>query len=148
MTKFTNRWIEAAWMEINVGLSEDLLEQEDECHLWLSQNLHRRKTSSIMTMLEQILETRSWKAARGFVQDGRCRVCHERDEPIEPLVAGKVFLKRTICELQKTVLMDRETTSRKVLSGLVQEMALQIISFTSPSIIHSLLVTSLTTIRF
>ena len=26
-------------------------EQEDECHLWLSQNLHGRKTSSIMTML-------------------------------------------------------------------------------------------------
>ena len=61
---------------------------------------------------------------------------------------NKVLLKRTICELQKTVLMDRETTSRKVLSGLVQEMALQIISFTSLSIIHSLLVTSLTTIRF
>ena len=40
---------------------------------------------------------------------------------------GKVFenkdlLEQTICEMQKTVLMDRETTSRKVLSGLVQEM--------------------------
>ena len=38
-----------------------------------------------MTMLEQMVETRSWKAARGLVQDG---VCHERDETIEHLVAG------------------------------------------------------------
>ena len=45
-------------------------EQEDECHLWFSQNLHGRKTSSIMTMLEQIVETRAWKAARGLFQDG------------------------------------------------------------------------------
>ena len=35
---------------------------------------------------------------------------------------NKDLLKRTICEMQKTVLMDSETTSRKVLTGLVQEM--------------------------
>ena len=40
---------------------------------------------------------------------------------------GNIFenenlLKQTICEMQKTVLMDSETTSRKVLLGLVQEM--------------------------
>ena len=35
---------------------------------------------------------------------------------------NKIFLKRTVCEMQKTVLMDSETTSRKVLSGLIQEM--------------------------
>ena len=35
---------------------------------------------------------------------------------------NKDLLKRTICEMEKTVLMDSETTSRKVLSGLVQEM--------------------------
>ena len=63
-------------------------EQEDKCHLWLSQNLHGRKTSSIMKMLEQMVETRSWKAARGLVQDGSCTVCHERDETIENLNAG------------------------------------------------------------
>ena len=35
------------------------------------------------------VETRSWKAVRGLVQDGRCRVCHERD-----LAAGcKVLAK-------------------------------------------------------
>ena len=67
-------------------------EQEEECHLWLSQNLYGRKTSSIMMMLEQIVETRSWKAARGLVEYRCCSVCHERDETIEQLVAGcKVF---------------------------------------------------------
>ena len=31
-------------------------------------------------------ETRSWKAARGLVQDGHCRVCQGRDETIEHLL--------------------------------------------------------------
>ena len=35
---------------------------------------------------------------------------------------NKDLLKRKICKIQKTVLMDSETTSRKVLSGLIQEM--------------------------
>ena len=34
-------------------------EQEKECHLWLTQNLSPRKTAAIMTMLEQMVETRS-----------------------------------------------------------------------------------------
>ena len=50
-------------------------EQEEECHVWLSQNLHGRKTSSIMTMLEQMVETKSWKVSRGLAQD--------RDGPLE-----------------------------------------------------------------
>ena len=63
-------------------------EQEEECHVWLSQNLHGRKTSSIMTMLEQMVETKSLKVSRGLAQDRRCRVCHESDETIEHIVAG------------------------------------------------------------
>ena len=34
--------------------------------------------------------------------------------------------KKTICEMQKTVLMDSEITARKVLSGLIQEINEQI----------------------
>ena len=68
-------------------------EQEDKRHLWLSQNLHGRKTSSIMTVREQMVKTRSWKAARGLVQDGYWRVCH--DETIEHLVAGCKVLANT-----------------------------------------------------
>ena len=52
-------------------------EQKDKCHLWLNQNLHGWKTSSIVMMLEQIVEARLWKAARGLVQDACCRVCHK-----------------------------------------------------------------------
>ena len=63
-------------------------EQEEECHSWLRQNLHGRKTSSIMTMLEEMVETRSWKVSRGLAQDKQCRVCHERDETVELIVAG------------------------------------------------------------
>lgn len=40
---------------------------------------------------------------------------------------GKVLMKKdlvrkTACEMQKTVLMGSETITRKVLSGLIQEM--------------------------
>ena len=41
-----------------------------------------------MTMLEQMVETRSWKRARGLAEDGRCRVCKEQNETVEHLVAG------------------------------------------------------------
>ena len=34
-------------------------EQEQECNLWLSQNLDPRKTASILTMIEQMVETRA-----------------------------------------------------------------------------------------
>ena len=41
-----------------------------------------------MTMLEQMVETRAWKVARGLVQEKQCRVCSERDKTVEHLVAG------------------------------------------------------------
>ena len=65
-------------------------EQEEECHALLSQNLHGRKTSLVMTMLEQMVETRIGreKVSRGLAQDKRCRVCYERDETIEHIIAG------------------------------------------------------------
>ena len=100
------REYKATWMKVKISLqktteakrieiyktkvqqSQFYQEQEEECHLKLKQNLHGRKTSSIMTMLEQMVETRSWKAARGLTQDKRSRVCYQRDETIEHLVAG------------------------------------------------------------
>ena len=33
--------------------------QEKECHIWLAQNLNPGKTASIMTMMEQMVKTRS-----------------------------------------------------------------------------------------
>ena len=63
-------------------------EQEQGCHIWLSQNLNSGKTAAIMTMLEQIVETRSWKEPRGLIDDGRCRICIQHSETVEHLVAG------------------------------------------------------------
>ena len=63
-------------------------EQEKECHMWLTQNLNPRKTAAIMMMLEQIVETRSWKQTRGLMEDGRCRVCFQHSETVKHLVAG------------------------------------------------------------
>ena len=41
-----------------------------------------------MTMLEQMVETRSWKEARGLIDNCRCRLYHQRSETVEHLVAG------------------------------------------------------------
>ena len=46
------------------------------------------KDSPIMMMLEQMVETRSWKQTRGLMEDGRCRVCFQHSETVEHLVAG------------------------------------------------------------
>ena len=62
--------------------------QEQECHLWLKQRLTPRKTASIMTLIEQMVETRGWKVARGLMENGRCRLCGEFNETVEHLVAG------------------------------------------------------------
>ena len=48
-----------------------------------------------MVMLEQMVETRAWKAARGLIEDGRCRVCQEQVETVEHLVAGCKVLANT-----------------------------------------------------
>ena len=56
--------------------------------LWLTQNLNPRKTAATMTMLEQMVETRSWKQTRGLMEEGRCRVCFQHSETKEHLVGG------------------------------------------------------------
>ena len=63
-------------------------EQEQECHVWLSQDLNPGKTVAIMTMLEQMVETKSWKEARELTDDGSCRICTQHSETVEHLVAG------------------------------------------------------------
>ena len=63
-------------------------EQEQECHVWPSQNLNPGKTAAVMTMLEQMVETRSWKEARGLMDDGRCQLCNQHLEMVEHLAAG------------------------------------------------------------
>ena len=57
--------------------------QEQECHVWLSQNLNPGKTAAIMTILEQMVETRLWKEVRGLKDDGSCRICTENSVTVE-----------------------------------------------------------------
>ena len=49
--------------------------QNESCNLWLRQNLTPRKTTSVMIMLEQMAETKAWKASRGLVKCSKCRLC-------------------------------------------------------------------------
>ena len=52
------------------GLQSDLYRrQEQEFHLWVRQKLTPRKTASIMTVIEQMVETRGWKVARGLIEN-------------------------------------------------------------------------------
>ena len=65
---------EAKRIETNktkVQQSQFYQEQEKECHTWLNKNLQGKKTSSIMTMLEQMVETKRWKLSRGLTEVGQ-----------------------------------------------------------------------------
>ena len=55
--------------------SEIFQKQNESCNLWLRQNLTPRKTTSVMIMLEQMAETKAWKASRGLVKCSKCRLC-------------------------------------------------------------------------
>ena len=63
------------WKDVEKKRKEEYLEkqmqseicrkQEERFNLRLKQNLPPRKTAWMMTMLEQILETKSWETSRG-----------------------------------------------------------------------------------
>ena len=46
--------------------SEIFRKQHESCKLWLRQNLTPRNTASVMALLEQMVETKSWKASGGL----------------------------------------------------------------------------------
>ena len=68
----------------NYGMKE---EQSKLCR-GQEQNLNPGQTAAIMTMLEQMVERRSWKEARGLTDNGSCRICSQHSETVEHLVAG------------------------------------------------------------
>ena len=67
--------------------SEIFRKQDESCNLWLRQNLTPRKTASVMTMLEQIVERKSWKASRGLAKCSKCRLSGQQRETVEHLSA-------------------------------------------------------------
>ena len=68
--------------------SEIFRKQDESCNLWLRQNLTPKKIASVMTMLEQMVETKSWKASSGLAKCSKCRLCGQQKETIEHLLAG------------------------------------------------------------
>ena len=68
--------------------SEIFQKQDESCNLWLRQNLTPRKTASVMTMLEQMVEIKSWKASRGLAECSKYRLCGQQRETVEHLLAG------------------------------------------------------------
>ena len=54
--------------------------QNQKCNIWLEQNLTPRKTSTIMSMIEQTLETRAWKEVRRLTENCQFRLCERNNE--------------------------------------------------------------------
>ena len=82
-----------AWRKVKTALQKGTKQMRIE--MYQSKNLHRRKTSSILSLLEQMVEMRPWKAAREMIEDGRCRVCHGHNKTVEQLVAGWTVLSNS-----------------------------------------------------
>ena len=49
--------------------SEIYKKHDKKCNIWLEQNLNPRKASAIMSVLEQMVETRAWKEFRGLTEN-------------------------------------------------------------------------------
>ena len=46
-----------------------------------------KRTASMMAMLEQMPETKAWKASRGFAECSKWRLCSQQKETVEHLLA-------------------------------------------------------------
>ena len=80
------------------GQSWEMLKKED--YIWMKSNINPMKTSAIINMQEQMVETKSWKKKRNLIEDNRCRMCGEWEETVQHLtggctpLAGKEYLNR------------------------------------------------------
>ena len=61
--------------------------QDKKCNIWLEQNLTPRKTSAIMSITEQMVETRASKEDKGL-ENNQCRLCREQRETVQHLLGG------------------------------------------------------------
>ena len=67
--------------EIPLGFDKD-------DHDWLKCNTDPRKTASIFTLQEQMIETKAWKKLRGLADEDKCRLCGAFRETVQHLLAG------------------------------------------------------------
>ena len=68
--------------------SEIYKKQEKKCNIWLEQNLTPRKTSAIISMTGEMVETGAWKEVRDLTEKSQCRLCQEQREIVQHLLAG------------------------------------------------------------
>ena len=76
------------WYRKKEMQSEIYKKQDKKCNIWLEQHLTLRKTSAIMSMLEQMVEVRAWKEVRGLTENSQCRLCKEHLEAVQDLIGG------------------------------------------------------------
>ena len=70
--------------------SEIYHKQDKKCDIWLKLNLMPRKTSAIISMIEQMIETRAWKEVRGLNENSECSLCKEQRETVQLLLAVNI----------------------------------------------------------
>ena len=92
--KVLNRW-ESRCISLKSNKSDSLENKRRNVTFGWLKSLYPQKTSSIMSMLEQSVETRSWKAAQRLTGNGRCWVFHGHLETVEHLVAGCIALSHS-----------------------------------------------------
>ena len=68
--------------------SEIQLKYDEEDYGWLKRNTDPRKTASVFSLQQQMVETRAWKKLRGLIDDEMCRVYGETKETVQHLLAG------------------------------------------------------------
>ena len=68
--------------------SEIPLKYDEEDYGWLMRYTNPRKTASIFSLQEQMVEIRAWKKLRGLIDDEICRVCRKTNGIVQHLLAG------------------------------------------------------------
>ena len=72
--------------------SEIYKKQDEKCNIWLEQKLTPRKRPAIISMIEQMVETRARKEVRELTENSQCRLCKEQQETVQHILAGSKML--------------------------------------------------------
>ena len=69
--------------------------QDKKCNIWLEQNFKPRRTSTIKSVIEQMIETRAWRNVRGLTENSQHRLFKEQEETVQHFSAGCKMLARS-----------------------------------------------------